>query len=92
MHCPNWLQRSWCGHCKTLAPKWDELADAYTSVEDVVIAKVDASEHRELGTRFDVSGTVGVVGLGLAAPLCGHTHWSLPLRLPNPQVLPQGSH
>eukprot|EP00730_Choanoeca_flexa_P004599 TRINITY_DN11745_c0_g3_i1.p1 TRINITY_DN11745_c0_g3~~TRINITY_DN11745_c0_g3_i1.p1 ORF type:complete len:351 (+),score=107.48 TRINITY_DN11745_c0_g3_i1:1097-2149(+) len=46
----------WCGHCKSLAPKWEELADAYSSVKDVVIAKVDASEHRDLGSRYGVTG------------------------------------
>ncbi|KAF4551176.1 Thioredoxin-like protein 2 [Elsinoe fawcettii] len=47
----------WCGHCKTLAPIYDELAAAYEHVKDkVVIAKVDADAHRDLGQRFGVQG------------------------------------
>lgn len=34
----------WCGHCKALAPKYEELASMYASTSDkVVIAKVDAT-------------------------------------------------
>lgn len=36
----------WCGHCKALAPKYDELASEYaktTFKDKVVIAKVDAT-------------------------------------------------
>ena len=48
----------WCGHCKTLAPKYDELAKIFAAEGDVVIAKVDADSEagRPLGTRFDVKG------------------------------------
>jgi len=47
----------WCGHCKTLAPIYEELAQAFqSSKEKVTIAKVDADAHKELGTRFGVRG------------------------------------
>jgi len=47
----------WCGHCKSLAPIYDELAASYESSKDkVVIAKVDADEHKDLGRRFGVQG------------------------------------
>jgi len=47
----------WCGHCKKLAPDWSSLGDAFVgSKEKVVIAKVDADAHKELGNRFDVHG------------------------------------
>jgi len=46
----------WCGHCKNLAPVWDELGEAMKSQGDVVIAKVDADSHRSLGEKFGVSG------------------------------------
>jgi len=36
----------WCGHCKSLAPKYEELAGFYASHSDkVVIAKVDATAN-----------------------------------------------
>jgi len=47
----------WCGHCKNLAPTWDELSDAFGKDSGkVVIAKVDADAHKELGSRFGVTG------------------------------------
>ena len=47
----------WCGHCKNLAPVYEELAAAFAFAGDkVTIAKVDADEHRELGKRFGVQG------------------------------------
>lgn len=38
----------WCGHCKALAPKYDELAGLYAKSEhkdQIVIAKVDATAN-----------------------------------------------
>jgi len=46
----------WCGHCKTLAPKYELLAQAFRNQKDVVIAKVDADKHKSLGGRFGVQG------------------------------------
>ncbi|KAG0000484.1 Protein disulfide-isomerase-like 2-2 [Entomortierella chlamydospora] len=47
----------WCGHCKNLAPIYEELGQAFNGKEDkVLIAKVDADSHRELGSRFEVKG------------------------------------
>ncbi|KAH7152369.1 thioredoxin-like protein [Dactylonectria estremocensis] len=47
----------WCGHCKTLAPVYEDLASSLEFAKDKVqIAKVDADAHRELGKRFGVQG------------------------------------
>lgn len=36
----------WCGHCKSLAPKYEELAQMYAPYADkVVVAKVDATAN-----------------------------------------------
>ncbi|KAK5119058.1 hypothetical protein LTR62_000269 [Meristemomyces frigidus] len=47
----------WCGHCKTLAPVYDELAANFQFAQDkVTIAKVDADAEKDLGRRFGVQG------------------------------------
>jgi len=47
----------WCGHCKTLAPVYEELAQAFEHAkEKVQIAKVDADAEKSLGKRFGVQG------------------------------------
>lgn len=46
------------GHCKNLAPKYEQLADAFQHAkEKVIIAKVDADgEGKPLGQKFGVNG------------------------------------
>ena len=34
-----------CGHCKSLAPKYDELAKRFEGNDKITIAKVDATEN-----------------------------------------------
>ncbi|OAA61113.1 disulfide isomerase [Niveomyces insectorum RCEF 264] len=46
----------WCGHCKNLAPIYEELAQAYAYSDKVQIAKVDADAEKSLGKRFGVQG------------------------------------
>jgi len=46
----------WCGHCKKLAPDWDTLGASFDGSKDVVIGKVDADAHKDLGSRFEVHG------------------------------------
>lgn len=44
----------WCGHCKTLAPKYEELATKLKD-EDVVIAKMDATAN-DVPPEYNVRG------------------------------------
>jgi len=43
----------WCGHCKSLAPKYDALGASFADTPSVVIAKIDATEN---DTPVDVRG------------------------------------
>jgi protein disulfide-isomerase-like protein len=44
----------WCGHCKTLAPVLEEVADELKG--DINVAHVDVTQSRDLGTRFGIKG------------------------------------
>ncbi|KAF2762724.1 disulfide isomerase TigA [Pseudovirgaria hyperparasitica] len=46
----------WCGHCKNLAPIYEELGTAFKAGDKVTIAKVDADAHKDLGKRFGIQG------------------------------------
>lgn len=46
----------WCGHCKALAPTWDLLGAAFVEEEDVVIAKLDATQEEEIAKKFEIKG------------------------------------
>ena len=42
----------WCGHCKALAPKYDQLAEELKNVKGLVIAKVDATANEIEGVAI----------------------------------------
>jgi protein disulfide-isomerase A6 len=48
----------WCGHCKNLAPVYEQLADAFSHAKDkVLIVKIDADgEGKEAGGKYGVTG------------------------------------
>ncbi len=47
----------WCGHCKALAPEFASAAQTLMTTESPYkLAKVDATEHRALGERFEIQG------------------------------------
>jgi len=45
----------WCGHCKNLAPKYEELATKLAEEEDIVIAKMDATAN-DVPSQYEVRG------------------------------------
>jgi protein disulfide-isomerase A1 len=46
----------WCGHCKTLAPKWEALAEKFSDDDNVVVAKMDSTANEIDVEGVDVSG------------------------------------
>lgn len=47
----------WCGHCKNLAPVYEDLASSLEFAKDKVqIAKVDADAEKDLGRKYGVQG------------------------------------
>jgi protein disulfide-isomerase A1 len=48
----------WCGHCKSLAPEYENAAQKIHNDEslDVFLAKVDATENKELSGKYGVKG------------------------------------
>lgn len=46
----------WCGHCKNLAPTYENVAAAFKLEKDVVIANVDADKYKDLAEKYGVGG------------------------------------
>jgi len=45
----------WCGHCKQLAPIYEEVGKEYTSSDKVVIAKIDATAN-DVDPKLNIRG------------------------------------
>ena len=44
----------WCGHCKTLAPHYDEAAEKVANNPNILLAKVDSTENEV--ANLDIQG------------------------------------
>jgi protein disulfide-isomerase-like protein len=42
----------WCGHCKKLAPIWDQLAQDLADIPNLVIAKFDSTANEVDGVEI----------------------------------------
>jgi len=45
----------WCGHCKQLAPIYEQLGEAFSSISSIVIAKIDATSN-DVNPKFEIRG------------------------------------
>jgi len=50
------LYAPWCGHCKKLVPIYDELAKSLEGVENLVIAKMDATANDAPHAKYQAKG------------------------------------
>ncbi|CAD5115831.1 DgyrCDS4769 [Dimorphilus gyrociliatus] len=46
----------WCGHCKRMAPAWEELGKKFAGHEIISIAEVDCTKNREICDKHEVTG------------------------------------
>lgn len=58
----------WCGHCKALAPKYEELATELKDVKGLVIAKCDATANEIDGIQIQGFPTIKFFKKGSTTP------------------------
>ena len=56
----------WCGHCKKLAPTWEEFAIKHSSL--VNVAEVDCTVHTRLCDDYEVRGYPTIMYLPIEDP------------------------
>jgi protein disulfide-isomerase-like protein len=63
----------WCGHCKSLAPDWDSLAEKYAGSSSVVIGSVDCTADYNEGL-CQTYGVQGYPTLKVRFLVCVHVY------------------
>jgi len=48
----------WCGHCKKIAPIWDQIGEKYKDKGDLVIAKMDSTKNEIDGVDIEGFPTI----------------------------------
>jgi len=46
----------WCGHCKKLTPEYAKAAGSVKDLTNLKLAKVDATEAKDLAAKFQIKG------------------------------------
>ncbi len=59
----------WCGHCKTLAPHYDEAAKLLANNPNIVLAKVDSTENEVAGVNIEGFPTLRFWGKDKSNPI-----------------------
>jgi len=59
----------WCGHCKALAPHWDTVGADTKDIDDLVIAKFDATENEVAGLEIRGYPTLKFYPKGSSEPI-----------------------
>jgi len=48
----------WCGHCKAIAPIWDQIGEKYSDKGDLLIAKMDSTKNEIDGVDIEGFPTI----------------------------------
>lgn len=54
----------WCGHCKNLAPAWDEVAFRWGGADDAKVVSIDADAHKDVAAAWDIKGFPTILYFG----------------------------
>ena len=47
---------AWCGHCKNLAPIYEQVAEIFSNEPNCIVANLDATAAEETAKEYDVQG------------------------------------